>query len=491
MMSRRLRLNGGYSGFTYVPPFSLEGPYDPARIVTDTLKTQVHCHTTQTDGSHTPATIVASYLSAGYDVLAITDHDKLTDQPAGIGLTIVGNELSPGAQHIISLDNSYLRGGSTAAQTLIDGALAAGGQAFVAHPKWSTGMTYAEMAALTGHLGLEIHNGKVVNGAGQNPVTYPGFAIDRWDQLLTDVNVATWGFSDDDLHTIGSFETYDLGSLYVFSEGPTVADVMTALVSGDFVASVSNQGVTPGYPVRTTADVSLTCAGATRIEAYGMGGVLLASADDDNLTYVIGGDERYIRLVGIGDYFEPFDALSDRWAAVNGTWTTPSGVLNLASTSTARIVLRRHRQGDFTARVDVKLGGSGSSDRAELMFNVLNSNYYYIVHVGNSGDAAFNDRLAIAVTTGNSFASGALASTPHTANAGTWYTIKMDYSGTTIRAKVWDRDGESEPADWMVTVSDASWGHGAFGFRAGGNAQFDNLYIDGFRTYYQPIAVAV
>lgn len=69
----------------------------------------------------------------------------------------------------------------------------------------------------------------------------------------------------------------------------------------------------------------------------------------------------------------------------------------------------------------------------------------------------------------------------------TWYTLKLDYAAGRIRGKVWET-GDSEP-DWMVDVTDTTWRHGAFGFRANRTAAFDDLYIDGFQTFYQPVAV--
>ena len=52
-----------------------------------------------------------------------------------------------------------------------------------------------------------------------------------------------------------------------------------------------------------------------------------------------------------------------------------------------------------------------------------------------------------------------------------------------MRAKVWRPGTDAEP-DWMISGTDTAWGHGAFGFRA-----TVRRVADGFRTYYQPIAV--
>jgi len=488
----RKLLAAARGGGGYQPPASnnliASGPYSSALTVSETVLTQVHCHTNKSDGSFSPAAVVADYLSAGYGALAITDHDKVTSQPAGITTAIPANELSPTQQHIIGINTTYTRGVTTDAQAIIDAIVADGGSAQIAHPKWVRGMTYAEMAALTGYAGMEIHNAKVVGGSGQNPITYPGYAMDRWDQLLAGRR-DVWAFAVDDLHQIDAYNTYDIGRLQVFVQTNNVAGVAGRIASGNFVADVSNHGVTPGFPTRTNSSVGVTCSGATRIEAWGPSGIL-ASASGTTLSYAYGA-EPYVRLVAVGDYTEAFgSALSHLWIALDGTWAVSGGTLNhTGDVNIRRIILRRHREGDFTATVDAQHNGAGT-DNAALMFNVLGSSYYYMVRFGASSVSGYNNRLSLAMTTSGSFPTTPPASVAFTAAAGTWYRIKLAYTSATgtITAKIWDRD-DTEPADWQVTWADTTWRNGGFGFRANRNVKFDNLYIDGFRTYYQPIAL--
>lgn len=53
--------------------------------------------------------------------------------------------------------------------------------------------------------------------------------------------------------------------------------------------------------------------------------------------------------------------------------------------------------------------------------------------------------------------------------ANTWYTLKMELSGTSMKGKYWERDNESEP-DWMITRT-TSW-------VTGGNLEFDFFAAD-------------
>lgn len=489
-LARRLMTARGGSSFT-PPNFTVSGPYATTYDHSTLVQTQVHCHTTGSDGSYSPASVVASYLAAGYGALVITDHDVVTTQPAGITTAIPGNEHSGSVQHIIAMDSDYTRGAENDAQTIIDNIVADGGQAEVAHPRWGVGMSYAELNALTDYLGIEVHNSHVVGGAGgYDVVTYPGYSVELWDQLLQGARRDVWGFAVDDLHVVDAYRAYDVGRLKVWVPTNTASNIMAALTAGQFVADVSNFGVTPGFPYRTPAGLSVECAGAVRVEAWGAPGLLTYSSGDSH-AHTIDGTEEYVRLVAIGDYTEPFSSsLSDRWEAIDGTWTVASGALSVSTDGTnRRIILRRHREGDFAAQVDMKLG-SGGTDAAAFLFNVLDTNHWYMVRIGESTVSGYSNELAVAVTTTGTFSNDSqLDNYTFDPAPGTWYTVKMAYTASTgrIQAKVW-AVGDSEPA-YMVDVMDTSWTHGAFGFRANRTGSFDNLYISGFRTYYQPVAV--
>jgi hypothetical protein len=484
---------GPRSGAVPSGDFLISGPYAADFTPVDTVKTQLHCHTTGSfDGSILPSVMVSNYVSAGYGALALTDHDVVTTQPAGASYAIQGNELTTSGQHVISINSDYVRGAETNAQNWINAVVADGGQAHIAHPNWSAGMSLTELSTLTGHMGFEIHNGHCINGAGQNPISFPGFAVTRWDEVLaTGKRAGVWGFAVDDLHAVGAYDTYDMGCVKVFVDANSTAGVLDSLDNGYFVADVANFGVTPGYPVIGATDVSLSCTGATAIEAYGRSGLISSAAGTDlTVDFPFDGSSGYLRFEAVGDYTEGFSsALSDRWGTVDGTWTVGSGNLSVNTDATfRRIILRRHRRGDFTAQTDIKLSAVSTDDAGALMFNVLNSSVYMMVRIGPSSIASFSNKLTLSETTNGSFTSP-LASTSFTATTGTWYTLKIDYVRTTgrMRAKVWET-GTAEP-DWMITATSTTWGWGGFGYRANRQVAFDNLHIDGFRTFYQPIFI--
>ena len=43
------------------------------------LKGNLHCHTTLSDGTGSPASTIRHYANAGYDFLAITDHEHFNN----------------------------------------------------------------------------------------------------------------------------------------------------------------------------------------------------------------------------------------------------------------------------------------------------------------------------------------------------------------------------------------------------------------------------
>lgn len=116
-------------------------PYAGVNFATaEALRTNLHTHTTESDGIMPPARVIAEYQARGYRALAITDHNRTTWpwQRFGAGaaadamVAVPGNELSR-HHHTLSLFTPYETPASdwTAA---LDGLAAAGGVGIVCHP---------------------------------------------------------------------------------------------------------------------------------------------------------------------------------------------------------------------------------------------------------------------------------------------------------------------------------------------------------------------
>jgi len=449
---------------------------------------QIHCHTNNSDGGYTPAQVGAFYLAAGYDALAITDHDLVTVQPAGL-IAITGNELSPLTGHVGSLGSDYTRGVETDTQAIINGIIGDGGVAILNHPNWTNadqtigGHTYAEMLALTGYHGIEIHNAVTV--VQDN---FKGYAVTQWDLLLSNKSTRIWGFASDDFHTISDVRNFNVGRIFVFSKETTEASIITAIKAGNFVADVSNYGVTLNQPVISGKNISLTCPGATNIKFYGATG-LLQSTDGITGTYAVNKTEKYVRIEAIGNYIESFGSDVD-WNILDvnaGTWAVAGGTLNQsynADPTVKWVSIKRHIIGDLEITCDVLYGLSGYNDgQVGIVFNSYAPATGYYLRI--KGLEAEKDITLYKLP------STELGYVTQNIRWGTWYSLRIRFTQATgnIKARVWTR-GESEPSTWSIDVNNTDLTSGGFvALRCIRDAKFDNLVINGFKSYYQPITV--
>ncbi|GGM56527.1 PHP domain-containing protein [Dactylosporangium sucinum] len=62
------------------------------------MRIDLHAHSTASDGTSTPAELVAEAAAAGLDVVALTDHDTTAGWPAAIAARPAGLALVPGAE---------------------------------------------------------------------------------------------------------------------------------------------------------------------------------------------------------------------------------------------------------------------------------------------------------------------------------------------------------------------------------------------------------
>ena len=146
----------------FVNPFKATGRW---------YKGNVHAHTTMSDGTRTPETLVEIYRDAGYDFLSVTDHSLVADT-SGLGssrfLLVPGEEICVGRSHAgtlyhlvaLGVDETlpftdFDRGLDT--QRVVDHVNEIGGILILAHPYWS-GLSHGDMMALDRYHGVEIYN---------------------------------------------------------------------------------------------------------------------------------------------------------------------------------------------------------------------------------------------------------------------------------------------------------------------------------------------
>jgi predicted metal-dependent phosphoesterase TrpH len=215
------------SAATLVNPFEAEGKW---------YKANFHTHTNLSDGDVNLPVRVKQYRDKGYQVLAVTDHEK-TNNVAGYSdanfLLISGMETHPacpGAQvpyHLVCLNipNGFLRNKDMTAQQVIDAVKAAGGEVIFAHPYWS-GHTTREMLAVDGYIGMEVYN-SVCNSMGK------GYNSVQWDQLMNTGKIIP-AVADEDVH---SSSAVGQSWTMIKAKGLTTETIMNSLRDGSYYAS--------------------------------------------------------------------------------------------------------------------------------------------------------------------------------------------------------------------------------------------------------------
>jgi hypothetical protein len=199
------------------------------------LRGNLHTHTTRSDGMLSPQQAVDAYAGRGYDFLALSDHDIVTD---GSGLDRRGMVLLPAREVSAAFGHLLLVGpgcdiafrAHAGQQEMIDQVRAVGGITVLCHPNWGRNFNHyaiEKMRMLTGCSGVEIFNGSVVDEAGN------AAALDKWAMLLEDQR-PLFGFAHDDMH-----RPECVGRAWIMAQATERSPeaILAALRSGRFYAS--------------------------------------------------------------------------------------------------------------------------------------------------------------------------------------------------------------------------------------------------------------
>lgn len=188
----------GCSTFKWV----IDNPYADVDWKQDRqVKANFHTHTTQSDGSIGPPEAVDKYHILGYEVLALTDHNKVTwpweafnRDPERLKMVAVqGSE--PSDHHNMGVFFCEVPGGSSEAETLAQ-VRKKNGVGVMFHPgryQWPVKDYVALYKEWDELVGMEIFNQGDRYSDDQK----------TWDKVLTVLmpeNRSVWGFSNDDMH---------------------------------------------------------------------------------------------------------------------------------------------------------------------------------------------------------------------------------------------------------------------------------------------------
>mgnify|MGYP005837192977 CR=1 FL=1 len=211
---------------TFINPFETKGNW---------YKANLHCHTTKSDGKMTPAERVEQYKKNGYSVLAITDHNAVTDV-SGLSspdfLVVQSVELHPpdgdSLHHIVALNMplGFSMADGEDALKLMKRVKDAGGIAFLAHPNW-LGQDANSLMQYTDSLGIEVYNSTCARMA--KPLSSV-----QWDDMLQR-GARIVAIAVDDAHTEEE-EVFD-GWVWLKMPGLTSTAVIQALKTGCFYSS--------------------------------------------------------------------------------------------------------------------------------------------------------------------------------------------------------------------------------------------------------------
>jgi pectate lyase len=156
------------------------------------------------------------------------------------------------------------------------------------------------------------------------------------------------------------------------------------------------------------------------------------------------------------------------WATQNGTWSvvqdSGSGVFYQSSSNEGRASAGNQSWTNYSVEARVKVENWNGSNRAYVAGRYKDGNNFYAASLYNSngGKLEIRKKLSGSTTT--------LATKDYTLATGTWYTVKLELSGTTIRMYV--------NGTLQLTATDSSissGGIGLVGYKAA--TKFDNVIV--------------
>lgn len=245
-------------------PLTLRCPYRPAARY---WRANLHTHTSRSDGALAPELVCAKYQEAGYHILALTDHDRLTSAPhlpAENFLTIPAVEV--GWPHVLHLGARRVVEGGTLPITL-QAIAREGGLAVIAHP---FSLTAETLLAVGRYQAIEIVNFFCLLRHEFGPGATPeGEAVALWDDLLR-AGRRVWGVAADDAHFR---EVPDFAGAWVWVEAEQLnqAEVLASLGAGRFYSSEGPR----------LDEVRVSSAGEVHIRSSPVVEVRLITADPD------------------------------------------------------------------------------------------------------------------------------------------------------------------------------------------------------------------
>ncbi|MCM8760268.1 MAG: CehA/McbA family metallohydrolase [Candidatus Omnitrophica bacterium] len=276
---------------------------NPFEVKGNWYKGNLHTHTKNSDGEFTPEQTCEIYSKAGYNFLAITDHNKITKGiKAHNNLLLIDScEIDVQSFHIVGIGmiEEFEKEGMSP-QQVVERMKQDGAIVIIGHPYWS-GLTSFDILHIDGYEGIEVYNHLSQRMVGK------GYSTVHLDEVLQ-AGKKTYCFAVDDCHIESDIAN---GFIIVKAEEPTENEIMTSIRKGYFYSST-------GVLIKDIAIENKTikvycCEPVETIDfiAYNATGARLSSEKPIKYgEYAIKGIERYIRI-----------EITDRYG--RKAWTNP------------------------------------------------------------------------------------------------------------------------------------------------------------------------
>ncbi len=248
------------------------------------LKGQMHCHTTNSDGQQSPTDVVTAYKNAGYDFITITDHNVITSNPNVSGITWIGNSTEETEKRHVCAYDIDTQSTDVNTQDILNYHRNLGKMTNIAHPNWHS-LYFIDKNEALGFYDFnftEIYN-TVTDTYGEI----------QWDWWLSN-GKKTFALAVDDCHNITDALQFNKAWVVVKADTNNKSSILDSLRKGNFYASTGNDISINLYGNTITA----SSTDLSNFTFIGRDGKILFTANNVlNSSYVIKGDEAYVRAV--------------------------------------------------------------------------------------------------------------------------------------------------------------------------------------------------
>lgn len=359
-----------------------------------------------------------------------------------------------------------------------------------------TGTNNASVAAISG--------GSAVTTATPDPPSLTpawGSADDLWFALAASADGRTtlttpptnYGnqFSDNTTGTTGGLglssarreltaATEDPGTFTLSRSAATIA--VTVSVRGSSVTAVSSVAGGPISAVQAIASVGLKAVEAVQ--------AVVQSSGTSSVQY---GADAFSRTISVGSGWGTADA-GGGWTVFNSV-TTPntanfgvngsagSMALNVAGAERSGLLSAAHTDAEVLVRFQHVATPVGANVvyRGVLRGSDNANAYWGAVNVDTSNVGVVNMNVVAGGTQGPALAASDVS--VGTLTVGSWYWIRFQAVGSTLRVKFW-ADGSAEPSTWTNTATDTTYSSGSYlgvsGRANTGNTSLPTILWDDF-----------